>query len=99
MTATEIAITGSCVANSFEATNGAKIITKIEITKTINRRIINEALTYSSAFFSSPFASCSATKLTEPEEIPTSANDEKIETRFNAAKNSKVCQGKFSGNY
>ena len=84
-TATQIAIIGSCVANRFDATNGENMTTNIEIAKTIRRRIINEAFTYSSAFSFSPLARCSAIKLTEPDEIPTSAIEVKIETRFRAA--------------
>jgi hypothetical protein len=87
ITATQMAITALFDAKSFAATSGANNITKTEMAKTIKRRIRNEAFTYSSAFSLSPLARCSAIKLTEPDDIPTSASDEKIFTKLSAAEN------------
>ena len=80
-----MAITGFLVAKSLEATNGANSITKTERAKTTRRRIKNDAFIYSSAFCLSPLAKCSATKLTEPDEIPISESEVKILTKFKAA--------------
>jgi hypothetical protein len=82
-----MAILGSRVARSDVEIKGASKTTTAEIKRTITKRIKKEAFIYSLAFPSSPFAKCSETKLTDPEEIPISARDERIITRFKAAEN------------
>jgi hypothetical protein len=76
---------GSVVAKKVFETNGAKIATKAEIKRTIKSLIKNEALIYSFAFSCSPRAVCVETKLTEPVEIPISATEEIMTTKFKTA--------------
>lgn len=82
-----IAIIGSLVAKSFVETNGAKIITRAEISKVKTKRITNDAFTYSSALSVSPLARCPEIKFTAPAETPRSLNDDNIITKFRAAEN------------
>ena len=80
-----MAITGSRVAKNVFDTKGANTATTTEIARTIKIRIRKDALIYSFAFSCSPRAKCSETKFTEPFEIPISAREARIATRFKAA--------------
>jgi hypothetical protein len=83
--AAQMANVGSFVANSFEETWGERISTIDDMAVTINNLIIKDAFIYSFALSCSPLERCSEIKFTEPADIPTSAREDKMITRFRVA--------------
>lgn len=79
------AIFGSLLAKSELEIKGARITTRTEIATTMTNLTRKEAFIYSLAFSSSPFARLSEIKLTDPEDIPISAKDERMITKLRTA--------------
>lgn len=84
-TAAQIPIPESCDAKNLAEINGAKARTRTESAKTIIILTTKDALMYSLLFLISPLAKLSETKLTEPEEIPISAREERIKAKLSVA--------------